>query len=846
MIVLKNIYMNLKKHPLFFKYFFLNIVFLNAFLFAVIVQDNDNGICITIDFTNEPLLNIVRAVATAKKINILLPQSGVDIKEKVTLKYPEPFNLDEAWKLVLTLLDLSDYTVLPKSTGLQINKKNADSLREPVPLFVNTPLNDVTETDNIIRYLYFFSNIKVPVEPDAEMQVALKELLSTTGMFKVDQTANGLLIQDKANIVRSVMSFIMQFDQPAYQEKIESVHLVNTEAKMIADLLNEYILKISNNEPINKLHHLDNRKLSEGQFFGKGTKVIPISHNNTLLLLGRPQVVDKIKDFILNTLDQVEPQRGKSVLHVLPLQYVNADQLAPVLQRIVDASKSGGTGQSTATPGSPIKGGERLFDEIIIRADKPQNSEESKYYGGNNLIIACRNDDFEQIKKLVLQIDVPQPIVLFEIVIADLTIEDTRKLGTMMRNPASIPLPSNMNIQSAQLDSGILLDNASNPTTLAVDLLEKINSNDTTSGVSIASLAQTGSTLLSFNDTDGKTWGLLQVLKMFSHSKVISQPHVVTVNNKPALIRLGSERLLDDDTTESSGGSAIIKKKKVEAVLQVDITPRISPDNTVTLQIKVSIDDFLSPSNPTKITREVSTSANVSSGSIFSLGGLTNLINSTGVNETPGLSKIPIIGKLFSRQSDQTIKNNLTIFISPTIIQPRLRKGANTYTQDCIALNQKFLDDSGLFTQTKDPITRWFFKNKINALEDNEIVNNMVNKATSSPKMTENFIIEKPVIVPPVKDVKVKDAVRNGFKDTKNSLQTTLNPNNIMNKKHITTPSRLNNRKLTHGKLNYDTAKNNVLTKSDMQVSSNNYASTLKALLKDTANPFYQKDHSAT
>ena len=154
----------------------------------------------------------------------------------MSLKYSEPFDVDEAWKLVLTLLDLAEYTILPKTTGLQISKKNADSLREPVPMFVNTLVSDLPDTDNMVRYLYFFTNIKAPTEPDAELNVALKELLSATGTFKIDQTANALLIQDKANIVRSVMQFIVQFDQPVYQEKLESVRLINTEAKMIADL----------------------------------------------------------------------------------------------------------------------------------------------------------------------------------------------------------------------------------------------------------------------------------------------------------------------------------------------------------------------------------------------------------------------------------------------------------------------------------------------------------------------------------------------------------------------------------------------------------------------------------
>lgn len=830
-------------------YFFLKAVFASSHSLAVVVQESDDGVRVTVDFTNEPLLNIVRTIATEKKLNILLPQGGIDIKEKVTLKYPEPFSLDDAWKLVLTLLDLSDYTILPKTTGLQITKKNADSLREPVALFVDVDLKDIPDTDNIVRYLYFFSNIKVPTEQDAELYVALKELLSTTGTYKIDQTANALIIQDKANIIGSaVVPFIREFDMPAYTEKIEAVRLVNTEAKMIADLLNEYILKLSANEPINKLHTLDNRKPSENQLFAKGTKVIPIVHNNTLLILGRSQVVEKMKDFILNTLDQVDEQRGKSVLHVLPLQYVNADQLAPVLQRIVDVSKSGGTGQSTANTTSVVKGGERFFDEIIIRADKPQNSEESKYYGGNNLIIACRNDDFEQIKNLVAQIDIPQPIVLFEIVIVDLTIEDTRKLGTMIRNPANIPLPGGMNIQSAQLDSGILLDNAANPsanpTTLAVDLLQKVSSGtDDSTGVSIASLAESGSTLLSFNDADGKTWGLLQMLKAFSHSKVISQPHVVTVNNRPALVRLGSERLLDDDTTESSGGGAIIKKKKVEAVLQVDITPRISPDDTVTLQIKIAIDDFLSPSNPTKITREVATCANVASGSIFSLGGLTNLINSTGVNETPGISKIPVIGRLFSRKSDQTIKNNLTVFICPTIIQPQLRKGTNEYTKNCIALNQKFLDDSGLFVQSKDPITHWFFRNKINA-DDNQAVKDMINKANDQVGLSSHFVIEKPVLTPPLKQSTLPHKNSRGV--FKNDIQKEHNPMVSATKKVeeqcVLTPP------ISTSKKGYDLGiehRNKKPTRDTHNVVVHD-VSRLKELLKDMPNPFAQKDESAT
>ncbi|QQR63337.1 hypothetical protein IPH67_02600 [bacterium] len=750
------------------------VVLLLVFSCSTLLSDNNLDVfvngqdstdeLITVNFVNEPLLNIVQAIADLKKINIIVPHAGIEMKEKVTFSYNDQISVDHAWKLVLTLLDLCDYTVLPKTMGLFITKKNQDSLREPVPLFLGSPLELIPDTDNVVRYLYYFSNIKVPTETEAELNVALKELLSTTGTFKADTLSNSLLMQDKASVLRSTILFVQQFDHQVYQEKIKFVKLRNTEAKMTADLLNEYILKIGNQEPANRLGlpaNLDARKPSENMLFAKGTKVIPIVHNNSIMLIGRAQAVDKLKEFIQNTLDQEHKRNGRSTLHVYSLQYINAETFAPVLQKIVDSAKAGGTGQSSAgQANSQVKGNERVFDEIIIRADKPAGGgEENRYYGGNNLIIACRNDDYEQIKKLIAQIDTPQPTVLLEILIVDLTIEDSRKLGSMIRNPAFLPLPGNMEFQSAQLDSGILTDQTdasaiTTPTTIAPDLLQQV-----TSSTSIASSAPKGATLVSFNDSDGRTWGMLQVLKLFSHSKIVSQPHITTINNQQATVRIGTEKLLDDDTSESAGGAAIIKKKKVEAVLQIDITPRISPDDTVTLQIKIQINDFLSPTTATRTTREINTSANILSGNIFSLGGLTNLTQNANDNKTPFFEKIPIIGSLFFKGKNQQVtKNNLTVFICPTIIQPQFRKGLGDYTKNCIELNQRFVEQAGLFDKTKDPITRWFFKNDINQGSGNTVFSEFINRQVDPAKGTvKQFRLEHSVATPIKKNTEVRE-----------------------------------------------------------------------------------------
>ncbi len=73
----------------------------------------------------------------------------------------------------------------------------------------------------------------------------------------------------------------------------------------------------------------------------------------------------------------------------------------------------------------------------------------------------------------------------------------------------------------------------------------------------------------------------------------------------------------------------------------------------------------------------------------LALGGLVSVDGTQGVNQTPVLSKIPVIGWIFKRQQGDATKNNLTVFISPTIIQPRLRQGMDRYTGDYINVARK-------------------------------------------------------------------------------------------------------------------------------------------------------------
>ena len=183
--------------------------------------------------------------------------------------------------------------------------------------------------------------------------------------------------------------------------------------------------------------------------------------------------------------------------------------------------------------------------------------------------------------------------------------------------------------------------------------------------------------------------------------------------------------MLEDEAVGSSGGTTQVKRKKVEANLQVTITPRISSSKSVNLQVRIDINQFTSTSNNTRIKRVVETNANVKSGDVLALGGLIRVDTINEESRTPILGRVPIIGNLFSKKNKRLNKTNLTVFISPTVIEPRLRGGVGIYTKDYIDVAKNYSQEGSLFHALKDPVTRWFFKT---GNEDTDVVEKFMEK----------------------------------------------------------------------------------------------------------------------
>lgn len=707
---------------------------------------------ISFSFNQEELVNIITYVATKKGVNLLLPTKEEDkVTGTVTWHLDEKISVDRAWSLLQTILSIAGYSIIPYPTYQEVIKNSPAISREPVPLYVGVPYESLPATDARIRYMHPLANIKSEgQEGENEIITVLKAWLPSNAVYKIDPASNMLIIMAQSNDIRGIMPVIASLDRPGFQEKMEIIQLQHTQARMIANLFNKEIMQSNDSNR----YRLDTKKTSESMFFSKHLKLVANERRNNLIVLGRPQAIDRTRNFIKNYLD-IAQDTGKSVLHTYKLQYLNAADFAKVLESILLQKQDGGVEQSTAGRQTAV-GPQRYFDEVIIAVDTPASAgvasggeeggaAESAFYGGNTLIVACRNDDWKRIEALIGKLDQPSPQVLIEVLITDLTLDDTRRLGTALRNPEKIPMAGNTAFQSAHLSPGVMVktlgdgtgppddisntvgfitDQAGNPA--SADMLRTF---DVTDGVrtedgltSIATGLEPGSTVLSFNDNDGRTWGITQIVKLLDHSKILSHPHIISTSDKKATIKISETRLLQGPASGSAGGNVVATRENVEAELLVEITPRIAlsenKENAVNLQVVIDINQFQSASNDTRTTRNVTTNVTVNTGDILALGGLIRSNEQDTTTETPVLAKIPLIGWLFKKRSKIKQRTNLTVFISPTVILPRDRADMHEYTKDYLNISRTWAKEGGMFDSLKDPITRWFFTDQISPTEE--------------------------------------------------------------------------------------------------------------------------------
>ncbi|MHC5225829.1 type IV pilus secretin PilQ [Ignatzschineria sp. LJL83] len=162
----------------------------------------------------------------------------------------------------------------------------------------------------------------------------------------------------------------------------------------------------------------------------------------------------------------------------------------------------------------------------------------------------------------------------------------------------------------------------------------------------------------------------LSAMQSGGRGEIISNPTVLTTSRKSAYIKQGSE--VAYSTSSNDGTNTQFK----EAVMELNVTPQITPDNKIMMDIFISKDEiagYTANGEPMIAKKELSTQAIVSHGETIILGGIYEYENIEGSQEVPFLSQLPFIGALFKKETTQRRKAELLIFIRPQIVDTLIR-----------------------------------------------------------------------------------------------------------------------------------------------------------------------------
>ena len=456
-----------------------------------------------------------------------------------------------------------------------------------------------------------------------------RPLIPQYGQLSAYPASNILIISDRASNLQRILGIIQHIDQAGDQD-VELISLSNTSASDVVRIINT---------------------IYQGQASGEGgttVKVVADEHSNSVLLSGDQRQRLRLRDLLAH-LDTPSSSGGDT--QVRYLHYLEAEKIAPKLKEQITGIAQAGSGASGA--GSTPQA--QADKAAMIWADPTNNA----------LVITASPKLMRAVMDIIDKLDIRRPQVLVEAVIAEVDVDKTAELGVNWaaygNKTTDVPLAGFVEPVGGTsiVDLYNTYNNPSNATTSTLQ--------GTTLGIGRITSAGT-SVLASLRAINGK-----------SSTNVIATPKAITMDNQEAELKVAQEvPFITGQYTNStaSGGSGVnpfqtIQRQEVGTILKV--TPTISADGKA-VALKLSIESSSLGQKPAGAVdlvtnkRTISTKVLIENGGVVVLGGLLENNSVKGQQSVPFLGSIPLIGLAFKTRNASATKNNLMIFIRPTIL----------------------------------------------------------------------------------------------------------------------------------------------------------------------------------
>ena len=574
----------------------------------------------TVNLKDTDIQEFIKFVADVTATTMVVDPN---VKGKVRVISSKPVSQAELYDLFLSILDVQGYTAVHSGQVIRI-VPSKDARSSPVPIMDD---QSAVGNDEYVTQVIRLDNISA-----AKLIPVLRPLVPQQAHLAAYAPSNAIIISDIRSNIGRIVDIIERMDRSA----IQTTEIIRLKYGVAEDV-------------VSMLSTLEKSRQGEGADADKEAVLVADKRTNSVVVTADELTVDRIRKLV-TYLDTPLEQSGN--VRVIYLEYADATEIAEVLTRVMQNISRLEEGGSSKRAGS---------GESTIEADE----------GTNSLIITADTDEMAALEAVIARLDIRRAQVLIEAIIVEMTVTEGQDLGLqwLFANDNGV-YGSNITTDEARRQSLGQLGGALVPD----DGSENIGTREVA-----ASLATIPGTTLGWGVVDESLTMtvILNALESQGNNNILSTPSLLTLDNEEAYITVGSEvPFVTGSYTNTGVGNGAsnpfqtIERESVGVTLKV--TPQINEGNAVVMDIVQEVSTLapsLIASDLITNERKIETMVLANDGNIVVLGGLVSDEIQDDSQGVPVLSSIPLVGRLFRSDSVKVTKQNLLVFIRPTIIR---------------------------------------------------------------------------------------------------------------------------------------------------------------------------------
>ena len=546
---------------------------------------------------------------------------------QVTVYSPTKVSVDEAYKIFLSILEVNHFTVVPSVDGMSKIMPLQQGRSGSIRTIIGDQGRDLG--DELVTQVIYLENSSA-----AELAKIIPSMLGDRGSVTVYPPNNTLIVTAPYSLVQRVLSITREVDKLQYAPRFRTFFIKYGSARDMATDISKLMGTMA----------------AEREKSGQGSLALLEADErvNKIMVLADPDNMATVERMI-EQLDIPTP-KGKGDIHIVNLKNADAEDVAKVLNALIETGSVSG---STSTEADPNKT-KILSKDVKVVADTPTNS----------LLITAQSSDYETLERVIGELDVLRRQIFIEALIMEVSSDSGFSFGVNWGYGRSA--------QGGDV-SGFAGVNPGGTSGITL-------SDEGTVGFSAGgSLGAVIENAISVGGTAYSIQSILNISQNNDDFRVLSTPQLMTLDNQEAQVDIVDNVPFVTSVTTSAVNndynSQSIDYKDVGVMLK--ITPHIGTQDTLRLEVEQEVSRVESSQvdsggttilAPTTKKRTVATTIQMRDGQTAVIAGLISEEDQRNRAQVPGLGDIPVFGWLFKYKNKAVKRTNLFVFITPRVV----------------------------------------------------------------------------------------------------------------------------------------------------------------------------------